>query len=85
MKIKEASARERARQDDPRPGAFNLRLSEDRALLLAAVPDLIQEIERLKKSAKDGWNHLAEMADNEGYLQELAIAVDALKDIEDPS
>jgi hypothetical protein len=46
-KIKEAADRERRRSYDERPAAFNMKRDEDRALLLAAVPDPLTEIERL--------------------------------------
>lgn len=51
-KIKEAQARETERHNGSYPRKHVLGGEQDRALLLAAVPDLLAEIERLKIDRK---------------------------------
>lgn len=55
---------------------------EDRELLLAAVPDLLTEIERLKAIALEGWTEAHDCAKNDGDGLTMDRAKEALKEIE---
>jgi hypothetical protein len=79
--IKEAQARHVVRGI----GYMTESAVEDRALLLAAVPGLLAEIERLKGLARDGWQEAKELANGEDYRAIEDNANRKLLEIGDPS
>ncbi len=80
-KIKEALARKDEFGYDDFAPAVGTPAAEDRALLLAAVPDLITEIERLKDLAHEGWGHAADVYYGDG-VEPVPRVSSAMKEIE---
>ncbi len=79
-KIKEAADRYAANHVGP--SFMSLGEAETKARELAlGVPDLIKEIERLKMSAREGWQAAHDCAQDEGDGETMGLAVMRLAEI----